>query len=146
MSLTKQFATDENIEISGIEVKYGKNADGSVPTFVICRQGGSNKKYFKVLDRVTKPVRRQMDLGTLDDEESKDLMMDVFYESVMKPWSNILLSDVTGDENDVGYAPYNRENVKMLFKRLPEIYNDLTQKSQTVALFRIEAQEAEVKN
>lgn len=138
MSLTKQFATDVEKEVAGVEVTYGANEDGTVPTFVISRAGKSNKQYQKALATAIKPYERQQQLGTLEPEVAERVYMGVFIATLLKGWSNVKLSDVTGEASDKGYADFSAANARKLFDRLPELYDDLTNKAGTAAMFREE--------
>jgi len=148
MSLRKQFATDKAKESAGIGIEFGANEDGSVPKFFISRMGKSNKRYQKALEAATRPHRRAIELGTLANDVAERLFMGVFVDSVMVSpgWENVKLSDVTGDDADEGFAPFNKENAVKLFANLPELYDDLQEKAKSAALFRDEALEEEAGN
>ena len=146
MSLTKQFHTNPEIENAGVEIKYAPNEDKSVPTFVIARAGKSNKRYQVALNAALKPHARAQQLGTLAPEMAEEIYMGVFIGTILKGWSNVLMSDVTGNKADKGYADFNAENAKALFARLPEIYDDLVDKSNSASLFREETNEEDAKN
>ena len=146
MSLTKQFQTNPEVEVAGVEVHYGANEDGSIPTFVISRAGKSNKAYQTALNAAIKPHARAQQLGTLDPQVAEDVYMGVFIKTLLKGWSNILLSDITGNKEDKGFADFSTDNAKALFKRLPEIYDDLVDKSNQAALFREEQLESDAGN
>lgn len=139
MSLFDQFQTDQTKEIEGVPVKYAPNKDGTIPTFYISRMGKANKRYSKMLDKVTKPYARQLQLGTLDAETADDLFQGVFAKTVLKGWENVRGKD--GEE-----LQFTPENALMLFKALPDLYEDLTAKAQSAALFRDEANETDAGN
>lgn len=146
MSLVKQFATDVQKECDGVAIQYGANEDGSIPAFHISRASRSNTRYQKKLEFATRPYRRQIELGTLDDSVAERVFMEVFVDSVLKGWENIKLSDVTGDVTDEGFAPFTRDNAVNLFTRLPELYDDLQAQSKSAALFKEEQMEVATKN
>lgn len=146
MSLSKQFKTDTTKEVDGVAIEFGANADGTVPTFWISRMSKANVAYTKALDKATRPYRRAMDLGTLDNDVAERIFAEVFATTVLRGWDNVQLSDVTGEESDTGFAPFNKENVLALFKRLPELYDDLQAQAKSAALFKTESIEAETKN
>lgn len=146
MSLSSQFKTNKTAEVEGVEVQYSLNKDGSFSTFRISRMGRSNKNYTKALERATRPYRRVIELGTMDNEIAESLFMKVFVESVLIDWKNIPLSDVTGNDRDEGYAPYSRENAVKLFNRLPDLYEDLQEKANSAAMFREDTMEQEAGN
>jgi len=146
MSLSKQFATDTAKEVEGVVIQFGQNDDGSVPGFHISRMSKANTRYTRALEAATRPYRRQIEMGTLANDVAERVFMGVFVDTVLKGWENVELADVTGNENDTGFAPFNRANALSLFGRLPELYDDLQNQAKSAAMFKEEAQEAEAKN
>lgn len=139
MSLFAQFETNAELENVGISVTYGPNKNGSIPTFIISRTGKSNKAYMKALNKAQRPVQKQIQLGTLPDEQSEQIYLDVFVSTVLKGWSNVY--DKEGKE-----LAFNKQNAIKLLKQLPELYDDLFAKANNAALFREEELEEEAKN
>ena len=139
MSLFEQFETDNAKEIEGVPVKYAPNADGTIPTFYLSRMGKANKKYSKALDKATKPYARQMQLGTLAEETAEDLFRGVFVKTVLKGWENVRGKDGL----ELEFTP---ENAADLFKKLPDLYDDLQEKARSAALVREEINEADAGN
>ena len=88
MSLYKQFATNSEKEMEGVEVQMteAENEDGSIPTFVVSRMGKSNKRYSKALEAATRPYRRQIELGTMNNDKAEEIFMGVFVDTVLKGW------------------------------------------------------------
>ncbi|AMW36133.1 tail chaperonine protein [Xanthomonas phage XAJ2] len=136
MSLTGQFKTSPEVENEGVEFSYAPNEDGSVPSFRIARAGKSNKQFQAASAAAFKPFERAHKLGTLKPEQSEAIYMGVFIKTVLKGWSNVAMSDVTGNTEDKGFADFNHENARMLFTRLPELYDDLSDKSMAAGNFR----------
>jgi hypothetical protein len=139
MSLFAQFETSAEKEIEGVEITYGPNEDGSIPTFILSRMGQANKAYTKALNAATKPYARQIKLGTLADETSDDLFIRVFVKTVLRGWKNVYSKDGT-------LLPYSSANAIALLKALPDLYDDLSEKAQSAALFREETNEDDAKN
>jgi len=141
MSLFKQFATDSKKEIDGIEVKFyeAENDDGSIPTFIVSRMGKSNKRYAKALEQATRPHRRQIALETFSNEKGEEIILNVFAETVVIGWSNVL------DRNGI-VIEYSKENAVKLLTELPELYARLQEEASLVVNFRNEMLEEEAKN
>ena len=146
MSLSAQFKTDNDKEVNGVPVTFGENADGSVPTFTVSRMSRTNQRYAKALERASKPYKRQIDNGTFDAVASEKLLMSVFVDSVLTGWDNILLSDVTGNPDDKGFAMFSRENALALFTNLPELYAELSGQANNLSLYRAAELEADAGN
>lgn len=124
MNLYKHFKTDENKEAGeGIELKYG---DSSI---TIHRAGGSNAKFRKQNDANLRKYGRDIDLGTLDDETDRKIMVDLYVDTVIIGWKNIT------DENG-NPLEYNRENVVKLLNDLPELFADIRRVATNVAFFK----------
>ena len=141
MSLYKQFATNTEKEIEGIEVQMteAENEDGSIPTFVVSRMGKSNKRYSKALEAATRPYRRQIELGTMNNDKAEEIFMGVFVDTVLKGWKNV--RDEKGAD-----LPFTKQTATKLFKDLPEVYERLQEEAKLSANFREASLEEEAKN
>ena len=141
MSLYKQFATNSEKEMEGVEVQMpeAENEDGSIPTFVVSRMGKSNKRYSKALEAATRPYRRQIELGTMNNDKAEEIFMGVFVDTVLKGWKNVRCADGKVLE-------FSKPNALKLFTDLPEVYERLQEEAKLSANFRDEALEAEAKN
>lgn len=139
MSLYAQFQTNTNKELNGVNVEFAPNADKTVPSFLISRQGKSNKAFAKAIEAATRPYRRQIELKTMDPEKAEDIFMDVFIATVLKDWSNV--HDKSGSP-----LPFHPQTARKLFIELPDLYDDLQTASKDAALFRDEELESEAKN
>lgn len=139
MSLFKQFGTDKEKEVEGVEVSYGFNEDGTEIKFLISRMTKSNKAYSKALEKATRPYRRQFELGTMNEQKAEDIFMEVFSTTILKGWENV--QDADGKPIE-----FSRFKAVDLFKALPDLYQDLQEKANSAALFREEVLEEEAKN
>jgi len=141
MSLYKQFATNTEKEIEGIEVQMteAENDDGSIPTFVVSRMGKSNKRYSKALEAATRPYRRQIELGTMNNDKAEEIFLGVFVDTVLKGWKNV--RDESGAD-----MPFTKQTATKLFKDLPEVYERLQEEAKLSANFREVSLEEEAKN
>lgn len=141
MSLHKAFKTDTNKESEGVEIVLteAENKDGTFPTFVVARTGGANKRYTKAIEVATRPFRRQIELGTMQNDKAETIYREVYIETVLKSWKNVK----DENENDI---PFNKENARKLLTELPELYERLQAESKDIANFRDAALENEAKN
>lgn len=146
MSLSSQFKTDKKAEIDGVKVEYGTNNDGSIPTFYIRRMSRSNLKYTKSLEARTRRHRRLIDNDQLDPKLAEQINLDIFLDSIFVHFENIPLSDVTGKKEDLGFAPSTKENARLLFENLPDLYDDLQMKAQKASMFKENVLEDEAEN
>ena len=139
MSLFKQFATNKDAETQGVWVEYGPNEDGTVPSFKLARAGKSNEKWAKLLEKATRPHRRALELGRLDNKISDQIFKGVFVEAVLLDWKNV-------KDRDGNDFPFTRSNALELMNQLPELYDDLSEKASKATLFAEVELEADAKN
>lgn len=139
MSIFKQFSTDANKETEGVKLTFGKNDDGTIPSVTIRRAGRTNKRYAKALEIAARPFKRQLDLKTISDEDSENILITAYAEAIVVSWEHI--QDETGTE-----IPFNKENVISVFKKIPEFYDEIQKQANDVSLFRNETLENEAKN
>ena len=134
MSLYKLFKTNENLETDGIWLEYGQTADGKPIRIKIARAGGHNVAFSKALEKATRPYKKAIQTGMLDNKTAE-----VFAETVVLDWIN-----VEGPDGQPMY--FNNENVLKLFEDLPDLFVDLREQSANVALFRDEVRETDLGN
>lgn len=139
MSLYKQYATDANLEKTGIELQYGENANGDEIIIRVARAGGSNTAYTKRMEALVKPYRRQIQAETIDNKVLEKLVMQAFAETVVLGWENV--EDRNGNPME-----FNVANVIQLFTDLPDLFKDVQEQAQKAVLFREDILEVESKN
>jgi hypothetical protein len=137
--LFRLFATDEKLEMDGVWIEYGLNDAGLPIRFRIARAGGRNTEYAKALERATRPYRRAIQTGTIDPKIAENIYMRVFVDSVLLGWENV-------QDKDGTVIPFSRESAIDLFRRLPALYDDLREQAGSLAIFREEILEGDLKN
>lgn len=146
-ALHKQFKTDPAIEKGGITLDYGPNddlpkgEDGEHPTiqFKVARAGGANNEFVKALERSTKPYKKAIQTGTLSNEIAKKLDRDAFLDTCLLGWSNVT-------DKDGNLLEFSRQAADKLFTELPELYADVREMANNMALYREEVREADLGN
>lgn len=145
MSLAKLFKTNPAMERDGILVDYGPNeelplVDGAHPQmrFKIARAGGANQAHNKAVERLIKPHKRTVQTGNLSNELAKSIDRAAWMETCLLGWENISLEGEVLD--------FSKENAERLFNALPDLYADLREQSNNMALFREEVLEADLGN
>lgn len=137
--LYDQFETNHDAELKGVYVPYGKNSQGQDIRFLVSRMGKQNKAYSKALEQATRPHRRAIDLGTMDNDQAEEIFMKVFCEKIILGWEGV-------EDREGKPLKYNTKNAMMLMKDLPDLYDDLQEQAKKASLFRTEQMVDEAKN
>lgn len=124
MNIYQTFATDQLAEKNGITLDLG---DGV--TIAIRRAGGHNAAFARVLEAKSKPYRRQIDLGTLDPDLNRRLMVEVYADTIALGWTGI--TDRSGTE-----LPFTRDNFIAVMTDLPDLFALVTEEANRLANFR----------
>lgn len=139
MSLYSMFKTDAGLETDGILIEYGEASNAQPVRFRIARSGGQNTVFTKALEKATRPYRKAIQNGMLDDKTADKLYKGVFAEHVLLGWENV-------EGEDGKPIQYSKENALKLFKDLPDLFLDLREQAGNVSLFRQEVREADLGN
>jgi len=138
----KEFLTNEKSEREGIILDYG---DFRV---TVARAGGANKDYAKILERKTRPHRRAIQTGNFTNEQAKALLREVSAEAVVRRWEvqqeGKWVDGIEGPNGDL--LPFSKENVLMTFNALPDLFEDIQEQSQKIALYKDDLLEQAAKN
>jgi predicted transcriptional regulator len=139
------FRVDKDLERKGVVIDYEKFR------VTIARAGGNNKRYEKVLERLSRPYQRAIQTETLDNDKSMDLLKQAYAEAVVLDWE----TNVDGEwkrgieDPDTGeLLPFNTENVLRVLRHgeLHDIWHDLRSQATKAALFRASLEEARAGN
>lgn len=134
------FETDQAVEQQGVEVDYGAFY------FNIARAGGANSRYKKTMAAKTKPFRRLIQEGRMPEAKSKELMHEAVAETVVLGWG----SKKHGHGKMIGKQgeaiDFSHANIIQLFNDLPDLFQDLWEQANSVALFRATEEEEDAGN
>lgn len=139
MSLYKSSQTDSNKEKNGVLLEYGLNSKKEPITFTVAREGGRNVQYQKVAEVIFKPVRRQVQHGSIDPEVLENLLAQVYAKAVVKGWTGV------EDEHDEPLA-FNEANVVKLLTDLPVVFDAIKEVARDFNQFLLDAVEEDAKN
>lgn len=142
MSLYEKFKTDDNIEKQGIVLDY------DFFRIRIARAGGGNKKFTKLVEKLTKPHRRAIQAEMMSLEEQEKLVLTAFSRAVVLDWETKIDGEfVQGIEGPNGeLIPFSEKAVFDTLEALPELYKDLQQSATKAGLFREAEREADAGN
>jgi hypothetical protein len=136
----KLFETNKDFEKSGITLDYGDF------WIKIARAGGANKKYEKVLQAKLRPFQAQLRTNTLDNAVAERLYREIYASAVILGWGSKEFGEgkLVGKDNDP--LEFNIDNAIALLSDLPDLFNDIKEQSEKVALFRNEELREDAKN
>lgn len=149
MSMYATYKTDDGLERTGIYLDQG---DFRVK---IARAGGGNRKFSKMLEAKTRPYRRQMQLGLMDEAVSLAIMHEVYAQTIVLGWE--VWDGTYGDDGlrnwksgiempDGSTGPASPKNYIEAFKNLPDLFQTIMEQSAKASLFRAHALEEEAGN
>lgn len=137
MGLRKNYATDRNAEVEGVEIPVDMNDHNGEPIFItVSRMGQSNKAYSKALEERTRVHTAAIQNETLDNDLGRAILRDVVVDTVLKGWRNLPKSELTGDDKDTDELAFSRENAIALFDALPDFYDVVEGHAKKAANFR----------
>lgn len=119
------YDTDSDIEsVKGVDLKFETGE-----TITVLRAGGANKKYSRTLQKLSRPVKRRIDNGSITMEESEALMIKVFAQSVVIDWAGVV--DIDGNE-----VPCTPLNVEALFTQKRDLFREVQNFASSIESFR----------
>lgn len=140
--LRKMFETKPEIETQGVIVEYAPGVE-----IRIARAGGANKKFAKVLSRLSKPYRRAIQTNTIDEQILTGLFIKAYAAGIILGWTGITRDLIThNDEDSDQELEFNQENVEALLQEQPNLFLDIQQTADNIAIFRSEVLEEDSKN
>jgi hypothetical protein len=144
MSMYAQFQTDGSLEQSGVWLDYGEFK------VKISRAGGANKKFVKLLEQRTKPFRRAMQTETMNNDKAMEILRGVYAATIVMAWETKVDGEfapgIEPPEEGEKLLPFNIENVAEVFNTLPDLFADIQEQSNKVAIFREELLESDSGN
>lgn len=127
------FKTDQKLEVEGIYLDFGHFK------IRIARAGGANKAYLKAVEKKSRPFRRAIQQEMLDNEQAMKIMREIYAETVVIGWEGV----TDGEGNPLEFS---RDNCLKLFEELPDLFTDVMDQSNKIALFREDIREDDAKN
>lgn len=139
MSLYNTFETDKDLEKEGILLDYGFNSKNEPIQIRIARAGGANVRFAKILEQKMRPYKRAIANDTMDNKVAEKLLIETYADGVILSWTGV-------EDRDGTALEFNRDNIVKVLTDLPDLFMDIQQQSQKVALFRADLREAEAGN
>lgn len=133
MTLFTAFKTNTDAEVTGRWFDLPTlNTDGTKPGFKLARMATTNPVYQTAIERLSKELRRDIELDLLTEAVAGPVMRGVFVDTILKDWRNIY------DEQDQP-LDFSKEAAAELFKVLPDLYLMLVEEARKLANYRAES-------
>lgn len=129
-TLYNAFGTVKQYEEEGVTIDLG------VAKFKIRRAGGGNRRYGVAMAAKLRPHRRALDAGVLSEDVSKQILLEVYFETVVISWEGVT------DENG-NPLEYNFENFKKVMNDLPDLWLVIIREAETLKNFQAEEANAD---
>lgn len=123
MSTYQRFKTNPELEKNGIVLDLGE-----VGKFTIARAGGANQKFEKRMAALTKPHRRAIQAGTIDQQILSEITATAAAETIVLGWEG-----VTGPDGQP--LEFNVANCKQLLTDLPELFTEIVNAARDHTLY-----------
>ena len=131
LELKKTYATDQDKEVNGVWEDFGEGC-----RILIARAG--NKKYDKLFQRLVKPHRKAMRMGTLSDEVAEGIFIRTIAETIVLDWEGL--------EEDGVPVPYSVENAIRILTEYEDLKKQIQEISDSIETYRLEVLEDSEKN
>jgi hypothetical protein len=133
MSVYEMFKTNPSLEKEGITLDYGSFS------IRIARAGGHNSAFLKAMERESKPFRRAIQQETISADIAEEILRKVYADTVVLGWEGIT-------DEDGNVLQFSKENCVKLFRDLPDLFNEIKETANKMAVYREVAKEEESKN
>lgn len=144
MSLYGDFGTDADLERNGVLIQYGDTT-----RIRLARAGGSNKKFKKIMESLSKPYRRQIATDTMSTDKQMELLGEAMACAAVLSWETLVDGEwVDGIERSDGdgVLPFTKENIMQAFQDLPDLLTQLADDSGKAAIYQSLELDTDAKN
>ena len=131
MDIVKQYATDKELETSGVWIDLGKGAKVLVARL-------QNPAHKARLREVLKPYKRKINRGVVDDEIPDDLINQVLAETILLNWEGI--------EENGSPVDYSVAKATEFLEKYPDFKADVVYLASNMETFRAQQAEEDEKN
>jgi hypothetical protein len=135
VNLYDMFETKKDLEKDGFWYKFSEDTQ-----FLLARAGGSNVAFAKKLEATTRPYKRQIESGNMDEEFGAELTIKAFYGTVLKGWKGVM------DEAGLDEIEFTEENAVTLLKALPDLFVELKQQAMNLSNYQDKQNEEDAGN
>jgi hypothetical protein len=140
--LRKIYETDTKVEKEGVIVEYAPGIE-----IRIARAGGANKKFAKVMTRLARPHRRAIQTNSISEEILTNMFITAYAQTIVLDWKGFTKDLITHDDADAEIElDFNQENVEAVLHAQPNLFKDIQETADNIAVFRAEILESDSGN
>jgi len=140
--LRRIYETDPKVEREGVIVEYAPGVEVK-----IARAGGANKRFAKVLTKLSRPHRRAIQTNTIDEKLLTDMFITAYAQAIVLGWKGFTKDLITHDDKDADVVlDFNQENVEAVLHEQPNLFQDIQATSDNIAIYRAEVLESDSGN
>ena len=112
----KIFSSDKGLETGGVVMLIrGDRGKPDEMSVTLASTGGHNFEYAEAVQRLSQPYQILIDQGKLDAEKMREILYQVYADTIVKTWAGITL-----DGKPTDCTP---ENVFAVFRERPAFFN-----------------------
>lgn len=127
-NLDRIFKTDADVEKTGVWFMVSDETG-----FLVLPFRPTNSRMKAAMATHFKPFARQIDLGTLDSEKEREIMVKIFVNACLVDWKGV--------EIEGKITPFSKEVAIGFLMRLPELYSTLIDYASDFKNFKEEFEE-----
>ena len=164
----EEFTTDLALETDGIWM------DRASYRILIAHAGGGNSAFIRAFDRATKPHRKTIRSGTLNEDVAGKILTEAYAKHIIKDWNILLIErikqsgrpkldkmgniisikDADGNiqwergihAKDGTVLPFNFEEIQKTLKALPRLFTEIRTIAEEFSNYLETVREEEAKN
>ncbi len=167
IDMYEEFTTDTSLETEGIWM------DRASYRICIAHAGGGNTGFIKAFERATKPHRRVMAAGRMNDDVAGKILTEAYAKYIVKDWNVLLVernkngrpkldkqdkvTSILDEEGNIQWQrgihskdgtvlPYNLEEVIKVLKALPRLFAEIRSIAEEYSNYLELAREEDSKN
>jgi hypothetical protein len=133
MDLQTDYGTDNKKEIEGV---WFKEEFGGETECLIARIG--NPEYQKVFNRISKPQRRALRKGTIQDEIAETILIRTMAKTILLDWKNM--------KENGKVLKYSHDEAFRVLKKYRDFRDIVSDLANEIEAYRVEDEEEIVKN
>ncbi len=141
MKLRDRYATDKNVEKTGVWYSITDEDEKEICAFRIARAGGANTSHTTAIDRLTKPHRRAIARDLFSVTRMAKISRQAFVAACLLDWRGEI-----GFADGTEAGAFSKKSAEQLLEEMPDLADDLILFAMSPTAFRADIRECESEN